>query len=64
MARSEMRAVDSTNELYRLRPEPVLRFTNTVGDSRDGAIFLWLGEGGRPGAAVQVFQMRDGHLAP
>ena len=43
-----------------LKPEPVLRFTNSVGLAIDGAIFLWLGEGERPAAAVQVFMLRTG----
>src|SRR4051794_2313530 len=43
---------------YRLRPEPVLRFTNPVGDSEDGAIFFWLDGDGRPGVAAQVFLSR------
>jgi hypothetical protein len=60
LARVQLQAIDPGGESHRLRPEPSLRFTNTVGDSRDGAIFLWLGEGDRPGAAVQVFYKRDG----
>jgi hypothetical protein len=60
VARVQMRTADVPGDAYRLQAEPVLRFTNTVGSSRDGAIFLWLGEGDRPGAAVQVFQIRDG----
>jgi len=46
---------------YQLGVEPALRFTNTVGDVRDGAIFLWLGEDDRPAAAVQVFLHRNGN---
>jgi hypothetical protein len=45
---------------YRLQAEPVLRFTNTVGTAKDGAVFLWLGEADRPEAAVQIFLHRDG----
>jgi hypothetical protein len=45
---------------FRLNPDPILRFTNTVGETRDGAIFLWLGAGDRPEAAAQVFERRDG----
>jgi hypothetical protein len=60
MAQAQLRAADVPEEVYRLRPEPIMRFTNTVGDTRDGAIFLWLGDGDRPGAAVQVFLKRDG----
>jgi hypothetical protein len=40
--------------VFRLQPEPILRFTNPVGATRDGAIFFWLGEGDRPEVAVQV----------
>jgi hypothetical protein len=58
MAASEVRGGASGGDLYRLTKEPVLRFTNTVGDSRDGSIFLWLGDADRPEAAVQVFQTR------
>jgi hypothetical protein len=42
----------------RLQPEPIFRFTNPVGTSKDGAIFLWLGESDRPEVAVQVFVRR------
>jgi hypothetical protein len=59
MAVVEMRSAGTAGDAaYRLKTEPVLRFTNTVGDSRDGSIFLWLGEADRPGAAVQVFKTR------
>ena len=60
MAASEVRGGESGGDLYRLKMEPVLRFTNTVGDSRDGSIFLWLGDADRPEVAVQVFQTRGG----
>jgi hypothetical protein len=43
---------------FRLQPEPIFRFTNPVGTSKDGAIFLWLGESDRPEVAVQVFVRR------
>ncbi len=58
MAHCELRAADSEKASYRVQGEPVLRFTNTVGDSRDGTIFLWLGAADRPEAAVQVFVTR------
>jgi hypothetical protein len=48
------------SKTYRLQAEPVLRFTNTVGTAKDGAVFLWLGEANRPEAAVQIFLHRDG----
>jgi hypothetical protein len=54
MARHEISAVgDRTNKL-RFQAEPVLRFTNPVGGSRDGAMFVWLGEGDRPVVAAQI----------
>jgi hypothetical protein len=52
-------AGDSTRK-YRLQAEPVLRFTNPVGVSQDGAIFFWLDEDGRPEVAIQAFLRRDG----
>jgi hypothetical protein len=45
---------------YRLQADPVLRFTNPVGVSQDGAIFFWLGEDGRPEVAIQAFLQRGG----
>lgn len=58
MAAGEMRSAGDVT--YRVTPEPVLRFTNTIGDSRDGCIFLWLGDADRPEAAVQVAKTRGG----
>jgi len=51
--------VDDSKAAFRLLPDPVLRFTNSVGDVKDGAIFLWLGPDDRPAAAVQVFLHRN-----
>jgi hypothetical protein len=48
----DVQARDDRGTKLRLQAEPVLRFTNPVGGSRDGAVFLWLGEGDRPAAAV------------
>ncbi len=45
---------------FRLQPEPIFRFNNPVGATKDGAIFLWFGEYDRPEAAVQVYVKRDG----
>lgn len=45
---------------FRLLPEPVIRFTNPVGVSQDGAIFFWVGEDGRPEVAIQAFLQRGG----
>lgn len=45
---------------FPLRPEPVHRFTNTVGETRDGSIFVWTAEeSGRPAAAAQVYLRRS-----
>ena len=60
LASTQVHDADTPGELYHLRLEPILRFTNPVGDTRDGAIFVLLGDGDRPGAAVQVFLKRDG----
>src|SRR4051812_32197183 len=44
---------------YPLRPDPVHRFSNPVGQTLDGSIFLWtFGESGRPTAAAQVYERR------
>jgi hypothetical protein len=51
---------DDPKTTYRLQAEPVLRFTNTIGTAKDGAVFLWLGADDRPAAAVQIFLHRDG----
>ncbi len=54
MASIDVRGADDQSTRFRLQAEPVLRFTNPVGGSRDGAMFLWLGEADRPAAACQV----------
>src|SRR6185437_16897223 len=46
---------------YRLDRGPVMRFTNPLGDVKDGTIFLWRGADGRPEAAVQVFWHINGN---
>jgi hypothetical protein len=56
----ELRPGEGGSVAYRLRADPIFRFTNPVGNSKDGAVFLWLGEDDRPAAAVQVFERRDG----
>lgn len=50
---------DDRGKVYRLKPDPVLRFTNTVGNTQDGAVFFWLDEHDRPVVAGQVFVRRD-----
>lgn len=56
----DIRTADSPEARYRLQPDPALRFTNPVGGSKDGAIFLWLDETGRPGVVTQVFRSQEG----
>jgi hypothetical protein len=56
----DVHPVDDRSVRLRLEPEPIFRFTNPVGNSRDGAVFFWLGEYGRPDAVVQVSLSRNG----
>ncbi|MDR3633587.1 MAG: hypothetical protein P4L84_07105 [Isosphaeraceae bacterium] len=60
VAAYEIQARDDPGGAYRLQEQPVLRFRNPVSRSKDGAIFLWLGKGGRPEVAVQVYCKSDG----
>ena len=60
LAKYDVHSAGESRVVYRLQAEPVLRFTNPVGVTKDGAIFLWIGEAGRPEAAIQVFLMRSG----
>jgi hypothetical protein len=55
MATQDIRALDERGTKFRLQAEPVLRFTNPVGGSKDGALFLWLGEGDKPVVAAQIY---------
>jgi hypothetical protein len=55
LAKYDVRARDDQGTRFRLQTEPVLRFTNPVGGSKDGCVFLWLGEGDRPAIAVQIY---------
>jgi hypothetical protein len=50
----ELRPAGRPATPYRLRRDPVLRFTNPVGTLKDGGLFLWVGEADRPAAAVQA----------
>ena len=43
----------------KLHADPLLRWNNPVSGVRDGAVFIWTA-GGRPRAAAQVFQLKDG----
>lgn len=54
MARHDIHAIDDRATKFRFQAEPVLRFTNPVGGSRDGAMFVWLSEGNRPVVAAQM----------
>lgn len=56
----QVHPADDPNVAFRLRTEPVLRFTNPVGRSRDGTVFLWVGPDGRPEAVVQASLNRRG----
>src|SRR4051794_21520728 len=60
VATYDVRAAGDRTTRYRLQPEPILRFTNPVGKSRGGAIFLWLGRDDRPEASIQVFVLPSG----
>src|SRR4051794_9575872 len=60
LAAYDLHAAGDRASKFKLQTEPVLRFTNPVGVSQDGAIFFWVGEDGRPEAAVQAFLMRGG----
>jgi hypothetical protein len=51
---------DDRSRPFRLLPEPIIRFNNPVGRSRDGAIFLWLGEHNRPEVADQINVISSG----
>jgi hypothetical protein len=58
LARFNIHRAETRGPAFRLQPEPIFRFTNPVGNSKDGAIFLWLGQFDRPEVAVQVFLRR------
>ncbi len=60
LAKHVVHPADAPETTYRLQPDPVLRFTNTIGTPTDGAIFLWLDANDRPQAAVQIFQHENG----
>jgi hypothetical protein len=60
VAAYEIHGADDPKVEYRLRPEPVLRYTNAVGRSRDGTVFLWVDDLGRPEVAAQASLNRRG----
>jgi hypothetical protein len=53
-------ALDGPKTTFRLRTDPVLRFTNPLAGLREGAIFCWLGECDRPEAVLQMFEKPGG----
>ncbi len=55
-----VRPTETDAPAFRLHPEPIFRLNNAVSGVKDGAIFLWLGENGRPEAAIQVFKIPSG----
>ncbi len=54
MTTHDVHALGDRRTRFRLLAEPVLRFTNPVGGSRDGALFLWLDDADRPAVATQI----------
>lgn len=56
----DIRPADGPKTPFKIQAEPVLRFTNPVGKSRDGAVFLWLDTSGRPEAVAQASLNRRG----
>jgi hypothetical protein len=54
MESQDIRALGHPGTKFLLQAEPVLRFTNPVGGSRDGAMFVWLDGAGRPAVASQI----------
>jgi hypothetical protein len=54
MKSHDVRALDGRGTMFHLKAEPVLRFTNPIGGSRDGGMFLWLDEADRPAVASQI----------
>jgi hypothetical protein len=54
MESHDTRVLGGRETKLHLLDEPVLRFTNPVGGSRDGAMFLWLDEADRPAVASQL----------
>ncbi len=56
----EFRPAEGGAAPFRMQADPALRFTNPVGALRDGAIFLWQDEVGRPAVASQIYVDREG----
>jgi hypothetical protein len=55
----ELKRDDERGRALELSPEPVFRIGKQgAQELEEGAIFLWIGEAGRPEAAIQVFLIR------
>jgi hypothetical protein len=52
--------IESGSASFKLQAEPIFRLNNSVSGVKDGAIFLWTNEVGRPEAAIQVFRVPSG----
>jgi hypothetical protein len=52
--------IEASSASFQLQAEPIFRLNNAVSGVKDGAIFLWTNEVGRPEAAIQVFRVLSG----
>jgi hypothetical protein len=52
---------DGAKEKAALLPEPVLRWTNPLRDTQDGAAFLWIAKG-RPEAIACIYRYQQGKI--
>jgi hypothetical protein len=57
-ARYDIRHADKGKQALKLRPEPVLRWSNPTGGEVHGSVFLWE-NGGRPEAAASAYRFFD-----
>ena len=60
VTRYNVHPIEAGAASFQLVPEPMFRLNNAVSGVKDGAIFLWTGELGRPEAAIQVFRIPNG----
>jgi len=56
----DLRAVEGHPAPFRLQAEPIFRLNNDISGVKDGAIFFWTDEVGRPTASVQAFVVPSG----
>uniref|UniRef100_A0A7C2NXH6 Uncharacterized protein n=1 Tax=Schlesneria paludicola TaxID=360056 RepID=A0A7C2NXH6_9PLAN len=56
----EFRGGRLNEDVFRVSPEPLLRFTNPVSGLQAGGFFVWSDAAGRPRAAAQVFLTAEG----